>query len=66
MNAFCYVDTPCKQLTTPTCPFFQVAASHMEDVFSQLMAYNEPLTGCVLVTERGKAISVEDAHNVIR
>jgi hypothetical protein len=38
----------------------------MEDVFSQLMAYNEPLTGCVLVTERGIAISVEDAHNVIR
>jgi len=38
----------------------------MEDVFSQLMAYNEPLTGHVLITESGKDISVEDAHNVIR
>ena len=66
MSAIYKVVAPCKQHTTPTCPFFQVAASHMEDVFSQLMAYNEPLTGCVLITERSKDISVEDAHNVIR
>jgi hypothetical protein len=57
---------PCKQNTPPTCPFFQVTASHMEDVFPQHMAYNEPLIGCVLITESGKDISVEDAHNVIR
>ena len=50
----------------PTLTIFPGPASHMEDVFSQLMAYNEPLTGCVLITESGKDISVEDAHNVIR
>jgi len=38
----------------------------MEDVFSQLMAYNEPLTMCTVLTERSKAISVEGAQNVIR
>ena len=50
----------------PDLTIFPGPASHMEDVFSQLMAYNEPLTGCVLNTESGKDISVEDAHNVIR
>jgi hypothetical protein len=66
MGAIYKVVAPCKQHTTPTCPFFQVAASQMDDVFCQFMAYNEPLTGCILITERSKAISVEDAQNVIR
>jgi len=38
----------------------------MDDVFCQFMAYNEPLTGSIVLTERGKAILVEDAQNVIR
>ena len=49
-----------------TLPIFPGPASHMEDVCSQLMIYNEPLTRCTVLTENGKDISVEDAHNVIR
>ena len=66
MSAIYKAVAPCKQNTTSPCPFFQVVASHMEDVFSQPMAYNEPLTRCTVLTESGKDISVEDAQNVIR
>ena len=66
MSAIYKAVAPCKQNTTSPCPFFQVAASHMEDVFSQLMGYNESLTMCTVLTERSKAISVEGAQNVIR